>query len=182
MHIIPPRHYMVVTNPVVRSQASGEVIVDALGQVKLAYADTEIRFSGDGQPFPLYPGEVASPVEPLKIVPAMQALRLKVITGEAFFPEGTFKSRKCKKMHSTIYFTTDYTEDSGVARIAGDEYLFEGPGTYMPRKEVSVVATENATVVYANEALKVFSLAELDMTGFFWTFFWLWRIVDLPEI
>ena len=33
----------------------------------------------------------------------------------------------------------------------------------MPRKEVSVVATENATVVYANEALKVFSLAEFDM-------------------
>ena len=50
-----------------------------------------------------------------------------------------------------------------MARIAGDEYLFEGPGTYMPRKEVSVVATENATVVYANEALKVFSLAEFDM-------------------
>ena len=163
MHIIPPRHYMVVTNPVVRSQASGEVIVDALGQVKLAYADTEIRFSGDGQPFPLYPGEVASPVEPLKIVPAMQALRLKVITGETLFPEGTFKSATHEKCILTaIYFTTDYTEDSGVARIAGDEYLFEGPGTYMPRKEVSVVATENATVVYANEALKVFSLAELD--------------------
>ena len=97
MHIIPPRHYMVVTNPVVRSQASGEVIVDALGQVKLAYADTEIRFSGDGQPFPLYPGEVASPVEPLKIVPAMQALRLKVITGETLFPEGTFKSATHEK-------------------------------------------------------------------------------------
>ena len=45
-----------------------------------------------------------------------------------------------------------------MARIAGDEYLFEGPGTYMPRKEVSVVTTEVATVVYANEALKVFSL------------------------
>ena len=50
-----------------------------------------------------------------------------------------------------------------MARIAGDEYLFEGPGTYMPRKEVSVVATENATVVYANEALKVFSLAEIHL-------------------
>ena len=83
--------------------------------------------------------------------------------GEILFPEDTFKSATHEKCILTaIYFTTDYTEDSGVARIAGDEYLFEGPGTYMPRKEVSVVATENATVVYANEALKVFSLAELD--------------------
>lgn len=110
--IIPPRHYTEVTNPVARAK-DGQVIVDALGQVKLNYADTEIRFSGDGQPFPLYPGEVASRVLPLTVVPAMSALRLKVLT--------------------------DFVdEETGQARIAGDEFLFEGPGTYMPRKEVTV--------------------------------------------
>ena len=99
---------MEVTNPVARAP-DGQVIVDSFGQVKLNYADTEIRFSADGQPFPLYPGEVASHILPLTVVPAMSALRLKVLT--------------------------DF-EDGGENRIAGDEYLFEGPGTYMPRKEV----------------------------------------------
>jgi major vault protein len=32
-------------------------------------------------------------------------------------------------------------------RIAGDEFLFEGPGTYLPRKEVEVVSVVRAEVI-----------------------------------
>ena len=65
-------------------------------------------------PFPLYPGETASAIYQLTVVPAMSALRLKVLT--------------------------DFVDQDGVARIAGDEFLFEGPGTFMPRKEVGILA------------------------------------------
>ena len=76
-------------------------------------------------PFPLYPGEeLETRVQPLTVVPALTALRLRV--------------------------TRDFTD-----RVAGDEFLFEGPGTYIPRKEVEVLSTEKAVVVKPNEALKL---------------------------
>ena len=62
-------------------------------------------------PFPLYPGEVLKQqVTPLKIVTANTALRLRSIL--------------------------DFEDEDGTHRVAGDEWLFEGPGTYIPRKEV----------------------------------------------
>ena len=41
------------------------------------------------------------------------------------------------------------------ARTAGEEFLYEGPGTYIPRKEVEVLSTEHAVIVMPNEALKL---------------------------
>ena len=57
MITIPPRHYCVIENPVVR-QADGSVKKDASQQVKLSHADQEIRLAQD--PFSLYPGMVWS--------------------------------------------------------------------------------------------------------------------------
>jgi hypothetical protein len=55
------------------------------------------------EPFPLYPGEVLKqPVAALKVVVANCALRLKSVL--------------------------DFDDDNGDKRIAGDEWLFEGPG------------------------------------------------------
>ena len=49
-------------------------------QVILQHAETEVRLEQD--PFPLYPGEeLEQPVKPLTVVPALQALRLKVVRG-----------------------------------------------------------------------------------------------------
>ena len=70
-------------------------------QVKLRHADQEIRLAQD--PFPLYPGETLKQVvTQLKVVPANTALRLRAIL--------------------------DFQEDDGTRRVAGDEWLFEGPG------------------------------------------------------
>jgi major vault protein len=131
MITIPPRNYCVIQNPVGRD-AENKVLFDASGEAKLIFADSEIRFSQD--PFPLYPGEVLKQVvTPLKVIPANSALRLKAIL--------------------------DITEDD-VKRIAGDEWLFEGPGTYMPRKEVLVEEQIRATVIKTNQAIRLLARKE----------------------
>ncbi len=99
MVTVPPRHYCVIENPVLRND-KGDIVNDKSGQAKLQHADQEIRLAQE--PFPLYPGEVLKQaVTPLKIVPANSALRLRAIL--------------------------DF-EDEAEKRIAGDEWLFEGPG------------------------------------------------------
>ena len=126
MITVPPRHYCIVENPVVRDDDDRPVF-DESGQVKLRHADQEIRLAQD--PFPLYPGEVLKQVvTALKVVTANTALRLRAIL--------------------------DF-EDDEVRHVAGDEWLFEGPGTYIPRKEVIVEETIRATVIKANQAIKL---------------------------
>ncbi|CAF1681540.1 unnamed protein product, partial [Adineta ricciae] len=132
-----PRHYCVVESPVVRNEA-GEVEFDKNGQAKLIHADLDIRLaSADQAPFPLYPGEVLrQPVTPLKVVPANSALRLKAVLD--FDDETTKEQRK-----------------------AGDEWLFEGPATYIPRKEVSVEEQIRATVIGSNQAIRLCAKKEI---------------------
>jgi len=125
MVMVPPRHYCIIANPVARK---GSVIEkDASGQVKLRHGDEEIRIEQD--PFPLYPGEkVFGKVSPLQVVAPNTALRLKCIR--------------------------DFT-DGEIKRRAGDEWLFEGPGTYSPRIEVQVVEVVRAVIIKPNQALKL---------------------------
>ena len=46
-------------------------------------------------------------------------------------------------------------------RIAGDEWLFEGPGTYIPRKEEKVL--EDIRVRKSYEDLRVLKLLSVDI-------------------
>jgi len=123
---IPPRHYVVISNPVVRND-KGYPVTDDSGNVKLRFGDEEIRFDKD--PFPLYPGEsVVGKVTPLQVVAPNTALRLKALRD--------FK-------------------DGEAERKAGDEWLFPGPATYIPRVEVQVTEIQRATVFKENQALKL---------------------------
>ena len=128
MVTIPPRFYCIVRNPVIRG-TEGQVLLDQMGQVRLDHAEEEIRLRQD--PFPLYPGEeLQLGVTQLKVVPALTALRLKV--------------------------SRDFLdEESKQQKHAGDEMLFEGPGTFVPRKELEVVGEVKAIVVKPNTALKL---------------------------
>jgi len=130
MVTVPPRFYCIVKNPVVRN-AEGEVLLDGMGQVRLEHAEEEVRLQQE--PFALYPGEeMQLGVTLLKVVPALSALRLCV--------------------------TRDYEDTAagrGTQRRAGDEMLFEGPGTYVPRKEVEVVGEVKAYLIKPNTALKL---------------------------
>lgn len=126
MIMVPPRHYCIIANPVARD-AKGSIIKDK-EQVKLRHGDEEIRF--EQEPFPLYPGEkLVGKVSPLQVVAPNTALRLKSIR--------------------------DFTDEDGKTRNAGDEWLFEGPGTYIPRVEVQVVEIIRARIIKTNQALKI---------------------------
>lgn len=132
MVVVPPCHYCIIQNPVIRN-SDGIIQYDLLGQTKLYHADLEIRLQQD--PFPLYPGEILyQEVKPLQVVPANSALRVRALRD--------FK-------------------DGDVKRIAGDEWLFEGPATYIPRKEVEVVEKVRATVIKPNQALKLRAKTEM---------------------
>lgn len=127
MVVVPPRHYCVIENPVLRG-SNGKPVTDNLGQTKLQHADQEIRLTQD--PFPLYPGEILKqPVTPLTVVPANSALRIRAIL--------------------------DFDDEGGEKRIAGDEWLFEGPGTYIPRKECVVEETVRASIIASNQAIRL---------------------------
>ncbi|XP_077385851.1 major vault protein isoform X2 [Festucalex cinctus] len=126
MIMVPPRHYCVVVNPVACDD-NGCVLFDGAGQAKLRHADLEIRLTRD--PFPLHPGEeIQQDVTPLQVVYPDTALRLQALLDFLDVREG---------------------------RVAGDEWLFEGPGTYIPRKEVVVLETVKATVIGENQAIRL---------------------------
>ncbi|CAI5790916.1 Major vault protein [Podarcis lilfordi] len=127
MVMVPPRYYCVILNPVVRG-ADGAVELNVGGQVRLRHADLEIRLTQD--PFPLYPGEeLQQGVTPLQVVLPNTALHLKALL--------------------------DFEDDHGGKYVAGDEWLFEGPGTYIPQKEVEVVQTIQATIIRPNQAIRL---------------------------
>lgn len=127
MITIPPRHYCIVENPVLIDEKS-KVLFDVNGQAKLQHADLDVRLAQD--PFPLYPGEILQkPKTALTVVHADAALRLRAIL--------------------------DFDSEDGKCKIAGDEWLFEGPGTYIPRKEIEVIQTVLAVVVKPNQAIRL---------------------------
>uniref|UniRef100_A0AAY5KHU2 Major vault protein n=1 Tax=Esox lucius TaxID=8010 RepID=A0AAY5KHU2_ESOLU len=138
MIMVPPRHYCVVLNPVTRDD-NGQVQFDQSGQAKLRHADLEIRLTQE--PFPLYPGEeIQQGNMPLSLCVSNTALRLQALL--------------------------DFEEEGGEKRVAGDEWLFEGPGTYIPRKEVSVLETIKATVIRENQAIRLRARKEgVDRSG-----------------
>ncbi|XP_062919136.1 major vault protein isoform X2 [Mobula hypostoma] len=127
MVTVPPRHYCVVVNPVARDDAQ-RPLMDKFGQVRLRHGDQEVRLAQD--PFPLYPGEeLGQGATPLQVVRTNSALHLLALL--------------------------DFEDESGEKHVAGDEWLFEGPGTYIPRKEVEIVQTIEATVIHHNQAIRL---------------------------
>lgn len=129
---IPPRHYCTIRNPVVKED--DEVKKDKFGCILLQFGDREIRFHQD--PFPLYPGEeLLGEVSKLKVVRKDQAFRLVCLD--------------------------DFTEEDGTERIAGDEWLFQGPQTFIPRKEIDFISTVSAITINPLEALRIKAKREM---------------------
>ncbi|KAF6779107.1 hypothetical protein AHF37_01435 [Paragonimus kellicotti] len=134
---LSPMEYCVIRNPVMVSE-DGDPILDVSGQAKLRVGDKDYRFYQE--PFPLHPGEeLEGPVKSLPIVHANAALHLQALV--------------------------DFVDD-GVRRIAGEEWLFEGPGTYYPRKEVELLKPVQAVTIEPNSALCLKALKDcVDRSG-----------------
>jgi len=140
MIMVPPRHYCIVSNPVTRTGKDGEVAVDANGQAIVRWGDEEIRF--EQEPFPLYPGEkLSGRVSPLQVVAPNTAFRLRALRD--FADDGIQPAKAA----------ADAKKD--VQRHAGDEWLFCGPGTYIPRVEVQVVDVVRSTIIQPRQALRL---------------------------
>eukprot|EP00759_Apiculatamorpha_spiralis_P023249 PhF_6_TR27128/c3_g2_i2/m.39558/K17266/MVP; major vault protein len=128
---IPPRSYCRIRNPAVRN-AKGEYSIDEFGSVVLKQGDEEIRF--EQEPFPLMPGEVLlgddkdPQIKKLSVIPKNTALKLRALRE---FTEGDKK------------------------RVPGEEWMFDGPGTYVPRVEVEVTQTVRAQIIKPNSALRL---------------------------
>ena len=147
MIVVPPRYYCVVANPVLWDE-SGQPIADEHGQIKLRYGDREIRFSQE--PFPLYPDEeLVGEIAQLQVVERNQALRLRAIRD---FTDTLPNSPEVRGGEGEV---DGQTQAQTINRLAGDEWLFEGPGTYIPRVEVEVVETITARVIKPNQALRL---------------------------
>jgi len=128
---VPPRHYCRIKNPVVRD-ADGQPTIDENGQVILRIGDEEIRF--EQEPFPLYPGELLIEDESGNMITKLQVVE--------------------KNCALRLQATRDFEAD-GVRRKAGDEWLFAGPGTYIPRVDVDVIEPIKSQVILPNEALRL---------------------------
>jgi len=131
MVFVPPRHYVIVENPVARN-ADNEIELNEYGQPKLRLGVQEVRQAQD--PFPLYDGEVlAVGVTALEVISENSALVLRA--KRSFFDK---------------YGKRD--------RAAGERWLFKGPDTYYPQVEVDVEKTQSAVILYPDEALHLKAL------------------------
>eukprot|EP01126_Amoeba_proteus_P007568 TRINITY_DN12717_c0_g1_i7.p1 TRINITY_DN12717_c0_g1~~TRINITY_DN12717_c0_g1_i7.p1 ORF type:complete len:393 (-),score=106.64 TRINITY_DN12717_c0_g1_i7:183-1274(-) len=181
MIVIPPRHYIVVKNPVVRNSRD-EVVYDEYGQALLKWGDEEVRL--EREPFPLYPGEVwDKQIKPLEVVPSNTALRLRALrdfndkfTGEKheageewwFTGPGTFIPQvelvQVTIVKATVLqpgdalrlrATTNFTDVTGTQRFAGSEWLYQQPGAYLPAIQEEIVGVVKPTILTDEKALHV---------------------------
>ena len=130
MIVIPPGQYCEVRNPVVRGD-DGAPAQDEHGVYVCNWGEYEIRLAEDFRdPFPLYPGEeLSGSVTPLRVVQDGMALELRA--------------------------ERDFTDAAGTERSVGERWLVEGPMTYIPRIEVSVVSEHASHVILETQALRV---------------------------
>merc|ERR1711881_824116 len=138
---IPPRMYMVVSNPVVLDEDSRPVM-DKFSQFKLRHGDVEIRTAvTHPSPFPLYPGELEQQgITQLEVVRKNAALKLGAV----------------RDFIEPLSDINGSDTDDGM--VDDDEQLFRGPGTYLPRVEVTVVDHIKSVIVKNNTALRLRAL------------------------
>jgi len=130
---VPKGSYCIIQNPVVLDE-EGAACCDAHGQIKLRHGVQEVRLARD--PFPLYPGEeLFKDVSTLEVVAPNEALHLRAI--------------------QDFTASTGGADEAAATRSAGDEWLFEGPGTFIPRVEVERVRLVKSTVLMPNQALRL---------------------------
>lgn len=129
---LPPRCYCIVLNPVVLSSSS-RLVFDDFGMAKVRYGDREVRTSETHpKPFPLHPFEqLDQDITKIPVIKPNHAYMIRAIR--------------------------DFTEGE-TQRNAGDEWLFFGPGSYIPRVDCEVVRDVNPITIKPNTALKLRAL------------------------
>eukprot|EP00331_Platyophrya_macrostoma_P016902 CAMPEP_0176468942 /NCGR_PEP_ID=MMETSP0127-20121128/39441_1 /TAXON_ID=938130 /ORGANISM="Platyophrya macrostoma, Strain WH" /LENGTH=328 /DNA_ID=CAMNT_0017862703 /DNA_START=78 /DNA_END=1063 /DNA_ORIENTATION=- len=176
---IPPQRYCVVQNPVVRDPVTNAVVFDVYGQAKVRIGDREIRFSQD--PFPLYPGEeLQQDVTRLLAVtsnrdfddvdadgtpvqrragdmwmirgPTMYIPRIEVDTIDTI-QATVVRASEALKIRATADFKDNRA--SGLQRRAGEEWLVDKPGAFIPDMNEEIVEKLSAEILTDRQAIYV---------------------------
>ena len=182
MICVPMESYCIIGNPVLRD-AEGKVLLDATGQVAVRIGDLEMRFAQ--QPFPLYPREALfQQVTKQRILSPLQALRLRATrnfqdgvkkrsAGDEWVLPGpcTYVPRidvdVVNELSATVIMKNQaikiralqqFTDRGGSKRIAGEEWLHDQAGAFLPDVEEQIVETLNATVLSVRRAIHVAAL------------------------
>jgi major vault protein len=123
------RTYVVILNPVVYAK-DGKPAISSFGQVMVKHGILETRTYDDySMPFPLYPGEeIQGKIENYITIGKNQAVKLVALQD--------FADKLLK-----------------VNRIAGDEWLVEGPRTFIPVVEATISDFISAQVIPSNKAI-----------------------------
>ncbi|OMJ90126.1 hypothetical protein SteCoe_7621 [Stentor coeruleus] len=126
---IPPRSYCIIKNPVIKE--SEKLVMDDFGMAKVRYGDREVRTSETNPiPFPLYPFELME--QDIAKIPVIR-------------PNHAYMIRALR----------DFTDDLNSIHSAGDEWLYYGPGSYIPRIECEIIREVLPITVRPDIALKM---------------------------
>eukprot|EP00003_Mantamonas_plastica_P003081 TRINITY_DN1249_c0_g1_i1.p1 TRINITY_DN1249_c0_g1~~TRINITY_DN1249_c0_g1_i1.p1 ORF type:complete len:871 (-),score=344.62 TRINITY_DN1249_c0_g1_i1:153-2765(-) len=124
---LAPTDYARIKNPVVEDQ-----VFSKTEQPKLKYGEMQIRFY-TGETFPLYPGEALLEIERMPIIGSDQAAKIVVENDYEY----------------------DDEEGNKQTRLAGEEYLIQGPQTYIPRIEEYMQQIVEPIIIDENQAIRV---------------------------
>lgn len=174
MITIPPLHYCIIGNPVVRDAEGGVPIKDSHGQYRLRHGDQEVRTAQ--APFALFPGErLEQPVTEMTQIARNTALRLRalrdvdshragdewlVVGPQVYLPDVAVKI--VDKISATVVRPNTAlrlrarkatTDSKGVARKAGEEWLVRDAGAYLPAVDEEVVQVVPAVTLTDKKAL-----------------------------
>jgi len=181
MIMIPPRHYCIIQNPVLRDKKGQPVKLPGSEQVKLRHGDEEVRFD-DMDMFPLYPGETLyGKVSPLQVVAPNTALRVRAIRDFAdhkagdewlFKGPGTYKPRVEVQVVEVVKAVIigpnqalrlkarrETQSSDGKPRTAGEEWLVREEGAYLPNVDEEIRETVTAYVLSEKKALQLEAIA-----------------------
>ena len=183
---ITPGCFCVVLNPVLIGE-DAKVMVNEWGMPKLRHSEREVRtYLTHPQPFLLYPGELLDKaVTPATIVKEGSALKLRALV-DFTDVEGTARKAGMLWMrkgpleyvprmeeevvellepvlilpNSALKLTamTDFIQENGVKRRAGQSWLVRDPGHYLPGAYEKVVSEVKSVVITETQALRLQAL------------------------
>ena len=184
MIIVPPRHSIKIRNPVQLKDNSP--VFDEYGNTVLRWGEEEIRI--EPQPFPLYPGEeIVGSAEKINTIEETQALKLEATqdfldernnvkrnAGDQWLERGplTYYPRVEERILQLVDATLigqnsalklmaiqDTTDNEGIERKAGEEWLVKKTGHYLPNINEQVVGLVQGYILTEQKALKLEALS-----------------------
>lgn len=183
---ITPGCFCVILNPVLLGE-EGQVVVNEWGMPKLRHCEREVRtYVTHPRPFLLYPGEVMDKViSPALVVKEGSALKLRAVVDFTDCEGVTRKAGMLWTRNGPLEYVprmeeevvkvlepvlilpncalkltavTDFTQQDGTKRRAGQSWLVRSAGHYLPGAYEQVVAEVKSVVITETQALRLQAL------------------------